>query len=122
MADSTGRRWRGSDRLAQKKVCLMASFDLSILTAWGWLWYASEWTIRIIMLVIIPFRRSPAAAKGWLLLIFFLPSVGLILFLLIGRNRWPEWRLQRLQESRAQMVRVGKRLRNSPNMIQPQFS
>jgi len=78
----------------------MLSLDLSTLAAWGWpLWYASEWTIRIVMLVIIPFRRSPEAAKGWLLLIFFLPSVGLILFWLIGRNRLPEWRLQRQKES-----------------------
>ena len=100
----------------------MFSLEHFTLSVWGWLWYASEWAIRLVMLVIIPSRRSPAAAKGWLLLIFFLPWPGLLLFLLIGRNRWPEWRLQRLQESRAQMVRIGKRLRNSPNLIQPQFS
>jgi len=91
-------------------------------TTLGVLYYISEWAIRITMLMIIPFRRSPAAAKGWLLLIFFLPWVGLLVFVFVGRNRLPEWRLQRLQESRAQMVRVSKRLRDSPNLIQPQFT
>ncbi len=95
---------------------------------WSWtdsttfivLYYASEWIIRITMLMIIPFRRSPEAAKGWLLLIFFLPVVGLLVFMFIGRNRMPQWRLDRLKETRAQMVRVSRRLRDSPNLIVPQ--
>lgn len=44
------------------------------------------------MLVIIPFRRSPEAAKGWLLLGFFLPWPALALYLLIGRPDYPPWR------------------------------
>ena len=38
------------------------------------------------MLPIVPTRRSPEAAKGWLLFIFFLPWVGLLLYVsLAGR-------------------------------------
>ncbi len=55
--------------------------------------FVAEWALRLAMIVIVPFRRSPDAAKGWLLLIFFEPVVGLILYLLIGRPTLPEWRL-----------------------------
>ncbi len=98
---------------------MAASFESSTL---GWVLYILEWTIRLIVLAIIPFRRSPAAARGWLLLIFLFPWFGPLIFWIFGRNRMPEWRRQRLQETRAQMVRVGRRLRDSPNLIQPQFS
>jgi cardiolipin synthase A/B len=35
---------------------------------------------------VVPFRRSPAAAKGWVLLIFFEPWIGLLLYALIGHR------------------------------------
>jgi cardiolipin synthase len=63
---------------------------------WGTLAIVSDWAIRLVMLPIVPTRRSPEAAKGWLLLIFFLPWVGLVAYLLIGRPRLPQWRLDRL--------------------------
>ncbi len=55
----------------------------------GSAFFLSEWAIRLVMLVMVPFRRTPAAAKGWLLLIFFEPWVGLLLYLLIGRAKLP---------------------------------
>ena len=58
-------------------------------------WYAAEWAIRIGALVIVPLRRSPAATRAWLLLIFFLPLPGLLLFWAIGSPRFPAWRTQR---------------------------
>jgi cardiolipin synthase len=36
------------------------------------------------MLFIIPKNRKPSSATAWLMLIFFLPYIGLIIFLLIG--------------------------------------
>ncbi len=59
-----------------------------------------EWTIRIAMLVFVPFRRSPDAARGWLLIGFFLPVPALILYLLIGRPTYPRWRRRRFAEAR----------------------
>jgi phosphatidylserine/phosphatidylglycerophosphate/cardiolipin synthase-like enzyme len=56
---------------------------------WGWIFFSSEWAIRLAMLAVVPFRRTPAAAKGWLLLIFFEPWVGLLLNVLIGRAKLP---------------------------------
>ena len=65
---------------------------------WGAIALAADWAIRLVMLPVVPTRRSPEAAKGWLLLIFFLPWVGLIAYLLIGRPRLPRWRLARLRQ------------------------
>jgi cardiolipin synthase len=61
------------------------------------IWYASEWIIRIGALLVVPQRRAPSATRAWLLLIFFLPLPGLLLFLLIGRPRFPVWRKERFQ-------------------------
>lgn len=55
------------------------------------------WTIRLVMLVIVPFRRSPAAAKAWLMLIFFQPLAGLALYMVFGRAIQPRW-LQKRRE------------------------
>lgn len=57
----------------------------------------SEWTIRIAALVVVPQRRAPAAARGWLLLILFVPFAGLALYLLIGRPAFPAWRQRRAE-------------------------
>src|SRR5262245_34663489 len=55
------------------------------MLTWGTAYLISEWLVRIVMLVYVPQRRSPASARAWLLLIFFLPALGLVLYALIGR-------------------------------------
>jgi cardiolipin synthase len=49
------------------------------------IYLAVRWIIRFVMLVIVPQRRTPAAAQAWLLLIFGEPLGGLLLYALIGR-------------------------------------
>src|SRR5690554_7868778 len=49
------------------------------------LYFLVEWTIRLGALFVVPLRRPPTAAAAWLLLLFFLPIVGLVMYLLIGR-------------------------------------
>lgn len=71
------------------------SFTATLLT---FLYIMSEWAIRIIMTVVIPFRRSADAARSWLLLVFFLPWPALFLYLFIGRPTLPEWRKKRFKE------------------------
>jgi cardiolipin synthase len=61
---------------------------------WGTLYLASEWGIRLVMLFYVPQRRSAAAARAWLLLIFFLPWVGLILYAVFGRAYLPRQRIE----------------------------
>ncbi|QCU77296.1 cardiolipin synthase [Citricoccus sp. SGAir0253] len=43
--------------------------------------------IRVLLLGIVPGGRRPAVAMAWLLIIFFLPLPGLVLFLLLGSFR-----------------------------------
>ena len=80
---------------------------------------AAEWAVRLAMIVIVPFRRSPDAAKGWLLLIFFEPAAGLLLYLLIGRPSLPEWRMQRSAEFDELSTPTYERLGRDPNIFHP---
>ncbi|WP_170316129.1 cardiolipin synthase [Microvirga calopogonii] len=95
--------------------------DLTSAFSWASLYLMSEWIIRVLMLVVIPFRRSPEAAKGWLLFGFFLPWPAVVLYLLIGRPDYPKWR--RLQFARlphvlrAEVARVRElRARQEPDL------
>jgi cardiolipin synthase len=63
----------------------------------GTVYYAVEWIIRLSAIGIVPMRRTPAATRSWLLLIFFLPVPGALLFLAIGSPRFPAWRIKRFQ-------------------------
>ena len=88
-------------------------------TVWAWVFFLSEWAIRLVMLVVVPFRRTPAAAKGWLLLIFFEPWVGLLIYLLIGRARLPRWQTEQLAKLPGAMAGVVGRVANHPNVFHP---
>jgi cardiolipin synthase A/B len=81
--------------------------------------FAAEWALRLAMIVIVPFRRSPDAAKGWLLLIFFQPTVGLILYLLIGRPSLPAWRVVRHADFEALAKPVRDGLAQDENIFRP---
>ena len=63
---------------------------------WGW-WIAAfllllDLVIRATAIIIIPRNRRPTAAMAWLLAVFFIPFVGVFLFLLIGNPRLPRAR------------------------------
>lgn len=60
----------------------------------GTVYLISEWLVRIVMLLYVPQRRSPASARAWLLLIFFLPIPAIVLYALIGRAYVPRKRLE----------------------------
>ena len=55
----------------------------------GWTWgliaiIVIDMAIRIAAVIIIPRNRRPTAAMAWLLAIYFIPLIGVFLFLLIG--------------------------------------
>ncbi|MFK4762554.1 cardiolipin synthase [Microbacterium sp. ZW T5_45] len=63
---------------------------------WG-LWLAGflvvvDLAVRITAIIVIPRNRRPTAAMAWLLAVFFLPYIGVVLFLLIGNPRLPRAR------------------------------
>jgi len=70
-----------------------------------WIFVASEWIIRIVMLIYVPHRRSPGAARSWLLLIMFEPFVGLVVYWIFGRAYLPQWRIE-LQQQASQIIRT----------------
>jgi cardiolipin synthase len=82
--------------------------------------FLGEWVIRLTMLVVVPFRRTPAAAKGWLLLIFFEPWIGLLVYLLIGRARLPRWQREQFAKLPEALAGVVARLAKHPNIFHPE--
>jgi cardiolipin synthase len=83
------------------------------MLTWSLLYYISEWVIRLVMLAYVPQKRSAAAARGWLLLIFLLPWPGVILYMLIGRPFLPRKRMA-LQARVSQMIREAQARRVMP--------
>ena len=98
------------------------SFAEIVMHWFGWGFFLSEWAIRLVMLVVVPFRRTPAAAKGWLLLIFFEPWIGLLLYALIGRPTMPRSRVEQMARLPQVMAKVRERVLNHPNVFHPELS
>ena len=80
-----------------------------------------EWTIRIGMLIVIPFRRSPDAARSWLLIGFFLPVPALLLYLMIGRPTYPRWRQQRAAQARRLLGNARLEIAHSRHCTRPKL-
>jgi len=53
--------------------------------------------VRVAAVIIVPRNRRPTAAMAWLLAIYFIPVVGVLLFLLIGTPRLPRKRRRKQQ-------------------------
>lgn len=66
-----------------------------------------DWMIRIGALAWIPTRTTPAAARSWLLLVGFLPLLGLPLYLMFGHPWLSAQRVQR-QAQASQAIRDGQ--------------
>jgi cardiolipin synthase len=99
----------------------VARMDLASTTTWATLYLISEWVIRLVMVVVVPFRRSPEAAKGWLLLVFFLPWPGLLLYFIIGRPTYPRWRYERFARLPEAFQLVRQRLEGGKPRFQPEL-
>ncbi|AOD13607.1 cardiolipin synthase [Xanthomonas fragariae] len=65
---------------------------------------ALDWVIRLAALLWIPTRTTPGAARSWLLLIGFVPVVGLPLYLLFGHPWLSRLRVER-QATASQVIR-----------------
>jgi cardiolipin synthase len=54
--------------------------------------------VRAVALAVVPVNRRPSSAMAWLILIFALPYVGIVAFLLIGSPKLPADRRRRQRE------------------------
>jgi cardiolipin synthase len=88
---------------------------------WSLAYYLSEWIIRVVMLFVVPRKRTPNSAMAWLLVVFFLPWPGLILYSMLGRYRLPRRRIEQHGEFLAALQSVDKLLTKHPNIIHPEI-
>lgn len=65
---------------------------------------ALDWLIRLVALLWIPARTTPGAARSWLLLVGFVPVLGLPLYLLLG-HPWLSRERVRRQAQASQVIR-----------------
>ena len=80
---------------------------------------AAEWAIRIGALLFVPFRRTPDAARAWLLLMLFLPVPGLLLYLLIGRPTYPRARRKRIAQAAELLAGASREIGHSSQCQRP---
>lgn len=90
--------------------------------SWSLLFYLLEWVIRIVMLLVVTRRRQPSSAMAWLLIIFFLPEVGLVLYLLLGENRLPRRRAGRHARLLEQLEAVRCRRQSGASVTRPELA
>lgn len=70
----------------------MDFWTLAVLAA-----FLVDFIIRIIAVIVVPRNRRPAAGVAWLMAIFFIPYVGVAVFLLIGSYKLPKKRREKQQ-------------------------
>jgi cardiolipin synthase A/B len=90
--------------------------------SWTLLYYISEWVIRIVMLFEVPRRRAPQSSMAWLLVIFFVPWPGLIIYWLIGSHRLPRRRIQEHDEILQRLETVNRRFEAHSSIAHPKLS
>jgi len=74
-------------------------FDQEWFYLIGWAFFVINWLIRLIMaIVILSRKRTPTTAIAWLVIVFSVPTLGMILYFLIGENRLGRTRMQRHEE------------------------
>lgn len=89
------------------------------MLTWATLHVVSEWAIRLVMLVYVPQRRSPAAARSWLILIFMFPYVGLVAYSIFGRAYISRWRLE-MHRRAADLLKTAGQVVFQPYRAHPQ--
>lgn len=60
--------------------------------------------VRIASLIVVPRNRRPQTAVAWLLAIYFIPYVGILAFLVLGRARLPRNRRRKQREINAYIL------------------
>ncbi len=81
----------------------MTTIELDTASAWvvfiiGGAAVLAQIVIAITSLVVVPRNRRPQTALAWLLLIYTLPIIGFLLFLLLGSRRLPKRRREKQTE------------------------
>ena len=92
------------------------------LLSWTALFFVAEWTIRIVMLLTLTIQahtRTTVSTLSWLTVLFFIPELGLLFYLLIGRSTLPPWRLARITRVNVAMKELRASLAHDPHIVKP---
>ncbi|MCX5732041.1 MAG: cardiolipin synthase [Deltaproteobacteria bacterium] len=84
---------------------------------WAWLLPVANWSIRLWAIWAVPRRRSPNAARAWLLLILIQPLAGVALYSVFGRAYLPSKRMARQRKATA-LIRASPALVGVPDSVQ----
>jgi cardiolipin synthase len=102
----------------------MGDFFSSFFVNWnahlGYILYFAEWSVRIVMLVVLvvnPRKLRPNSTMAWLLVIFFQPWIGLVLYLLIGGRRLPGERLQQRALVEKRIKELNESFKQTPGVM-----
>lgn len=92
----------------------------------AWIWdnkfVVLGWTIALVAFVLIPFRRPPAQARGWLLIFFALPWLALVMYAIVGRPTLPAERERRLRKLPALFDKIASRSGIDDGQFTPELS
>lgn len=88
-------------------------FDFGTAGIVGSILLIIDWVIRIVSLFVVPRNRKPTAATAWLMFIFLWPTLGLLIFLLLGSPKLPKSRRHAQKILDKQIREAVKRLRTS---------
>jgi cardiolipin synthase A/B len=83
--------------------------------------YIAEWVVRVIALFFVVRKRRPTAALAWLVVIFFEPWVGIVLYLMIGRHRLPQRRTREYAQLVKRLAHLKKQFDDHPHIIHPEL-
>jgi len=90
------------------------SFDLTQVQWPAWvLTFAIlvDLAIRVTAIIVIPRNRRPTSAMAWLLAVFFIPYLGVLLFLVIGNPRLPRARRRKQDQINEYIAETSDHLR-----------
>jgi len=73
---------------------IVLDFNLSLAT----ILILADFIIRVVAVIYVPRNRRPQTALAWLLAIFFIPYIGILLFLLVGNSKLPKGRRRKQEE------------------------
>jgi cardiolipin synthase len=82
-------------------------------------YFVGEWVVRVVMLIVITRRKNPTSAMAWLLVIFFLPYPGFLLYLVLGTHRLPEKRKRQYRQMLEEKQGLWDRFAGHPNIVRP---
>ena len=83
--------------------------------------YITEWIVRLVALFVVVRKRRPSAALAWLVVIYFQPWIGILLYLLIGRNRLPFRRTRQYARLLERLEHLKRQFEGHPHSSHPEL-